>query len=57
MHPSPAELRKLASLSELACLVADGSAPRRGALAQATGLSRAAVAQRVDLLIARGLLV
>ncbi len=49
--------RHLASLSELACLVADGTATRRSQLAQATGLSRAAVAQRVDLLVARGLLV
>ncbi|MGH6654041.1 MAG: ROK family protein [Actinocrinis sp.] len=49
--------RNLAALSELACLVADGTATRRSQLAQATGLSRAAVAQRVDLLVARGLLV
>jgi predicted NBD/HSP70 family sugar kinase len=49
--------RHLAALSELACLVADGTATRRSQLAQATGLSRAAVAQRVDLLVARGLLV
>jgi predicted NBD/HSP70 family sugar kinase len=49
--------RQLAALSELACLVADGTATRRGQLAQVTGLSRAAVAQRVDLLVARGLLV
>src|SRR5438445_6984494 len=57
MNQSPAEFRRLVSLSELACLVADGTATRRSGLAQATGLSRAAVAQRVDLLIARGLLV
>ena len=49
--------RNLAALSELACLVADGTATRRSQLAQATGLSRAAVAQRVDLLVERGLLV
>jgi len=49
--------RHLAALSELACLVADGTATRRSQLAQATGLSRAAVAQRVDLLVARGLLI
>ncbi|HEV2345888.1 MAG TPA: ROK family protein [Actinocrinis sp.] len=49
--------RQLAALSELACLVADGTATRRSQLAQVTGLSRAAVAQRVDLLVARGLLV
>jgi predicted NBD/HSP70 family sugar kinase len=49
--------RQLAALSELACLVADGTATRRSQLAQATGLSRAGVAQRVDLLVARGLLV
>lgn len=49
--------RHLAALSELACLVADGTATRRSQLAQATGLSRAAVAQRVDLLVAHGLLV
>jgi predicted NBD/HSP70 family sugar kinase len=48
--------RHLAALSELARLVADGTATRRGQLAQATGLSRAAVAQRVDLLISHGLL-
>lgn len=52
-----AAARHLATLSEVACLVADGTATRRGALADATGLSRAAIAQRVDLLIARGLLV
>jgi predicted NBD/HSP70 family sugar kinase len=49
--------RQLAALSELACLIADGAATHRSQLAQATGLSRAAVAQRVDLLVARGLLV
>ncbi len=49
--------RHLAALSELACLVADGTATRRSQLAQATGLSRAAVAQRVDLLVAQGLLI
>src|SRR5882724_11553882 len=49
--------RHLAALSELARLVADGTATRRSRLAQATGLSRAAVAQRVDLLISHGLLV
>jgi predicted NBD/HSP70 family sugar kinase len=48
--------RQLTSLSELAGLVA-GGATRRSQLATATGLSRAAVAQRVDLLIDRGLLV
>lgn len=48
--------RQLTALSELACLVADG-ATRRSQLVTATGLSRAAVAQRVDLLISKGLLV
>jgi predicted NBD/HSP70 family sugar kinase len=48
--------RQLGSLSQLAGLVADGTT-RRSQLATATGLSRAAVAQRVDLLIDRGLLV
>ncbi|WP_405578916.1 ROK family protein [Streptomyces sp. NBC_01190] len=48
--------RQLTALSELAGLVA-GGVTRRGQLATATGLSRAAVAQRVDLLIDRGLLV
>jgi predicted NBD/HSP70 family sugar kinase len=52
-----AEERRLAGLSELACLVADGGASTRSALVAATGLSRSAVAQRVDLLIERGLLV
>lgn len=52
-----AEERRLAALSELACLVADGVAGTRSALIAATGLSRSAVAQRVDLLIERGLLV
>ena len=52
-----AEERRLAGLSELACLVADGAATTRSALISATGLSRSAVAQRVDLLIERGLLV
>ena len=52
-----AEERRLAALSELACLVADGAATTRSALISATGLSRSAVAQRVDLLIERGLLV
>ncbi len=52
-----AAARRLGSLSELACLVADGTATTRSALAPVTGLSRAAIAQRVDLLIARGLLV
>jgi predicted NBD/HSP70 family sugar kinase len=52
-----AEERRLAGLSELACLVADGVATTRSALIAATGLSRSAVAQRVDLLIERGLLV
>jgi predicted NBD/HSP70 family sugar kinase len=52
-----AEERRLAGLSELACLVADGAATTRSALSAATGLSRSAVAQRVDLLIERGLLV
>ena len=52
-----AEERRLAALSELACLVADGAASTRSALIAATGLSRSAVAQRVDLLIERGLLV
>lgn len=52
---APAD-RQLAALSELAGLVA-GGATRRSQLAAATGLSRAAVAQRVDLLIAKGLLV
>lgn len=52
-----AEERRLAGLSELACLVADGVAGTRGALVSATGLSRSAVAQRVDLLIEHGLLV
>ena len=49
--------RRLAGLSELACLVADGAATTRQALVAATGLSRSAVAQRVDLLIERGLLI
>jgi predicted NBD/HSP70 family sugar kinase len=48
--------RQLASLSELAGLVAGGT-DRRSGLVAATGLSRAAVAQRVDLLIAKGVLV
>ncbi|WP_328917212.1 MULTISPECIES: ROK family protein [unclassified Streptomyces] len=48
--------RQLTALSELAGLVAGGTT-RRSQLATATGLSRAAVAQRVDLLIAKGLLV
>ncbi|NUS15112.1 MAG: ROK family transcriptional regulator [Streptomyces sp.] len=48
--------RQLTALSELAALVAGGTA-RRSQLATATGLSRAAVAQRVDLLIAKGVLV
>ncbi|CAG6398272.1 ROK family protein [Streptomyces cocklensis] len=48
--------RQLTALSELAGLVA-GGVTRRSQLATATGLSRAAVAQRVDLLIAKGLLV
>ncbi|WP_307795710.1 ROK family transcriptional regulator [Actinacidiphila acididurans] len=48
--------RQLTALSELAALVA-GGATRRSQLATATGLSRAAVAQRVDLLISKGLLV
>lgn len=48
--------RQLTALSELAALVA-GGATRRSQLVTATGLSRAAVAQRVDLLIAQGLLV
>jgi predicted NBD/HSP70 family sugar kinase len=52
-----AEERRLAGLSELACLVAEGAATTRSALISATGLSRSAVAQRVDLLIERGLLV
>jgi len=47
----------MASLSELAGLVADGAATTRSAIVGATGLSRAAIAQRVDLLIERGLLV
>src|SRR5258708_2450782 len=49
--------RRMASLSELAGLVADGAATTRWAIVGATGLSRAAIAQRVDLLIDRGLLV
>ena len=52
-----AEERRLAGLSELACLVADGAATTRTALVSATGLSRSAVAQRVDLLIEHGLLI
>ena len=52
-----AAARRLASLSELAGLVADGAATTRGAIVAATGLSRAAIAQRVDLLIERGLLL
>ncbi|WP_141726218.1 ROK family transcriptional regulator, partial [Actinacidiphila rubida] len=48
--------RQLTALSELAGLVAGGTT-RRSQLATATGLSRAAVAQRVDLLITKGLLV
>jgi predicted NBD/HSP70 family sugar kinase/biotin operon repressor len=54
---SRATQRQLTALSELAHLVASGTAVRRGQLAVETGLSRAAVAQRVDLLIAHGLLV
>jgi predicted NBD/HSP70 family sugar kinase len=54
--PAAASDRQLTALSELAGLVA-GGATRRSQLATATGLSRAAVAQRVDLLIDRGLLV
>lgn len=57
VSPSSAEERRLAALSELACLVADGAATTRSALIAATGLSRSAIAQRVDLLIERGLLV
>jgi predicted NBD/HSP70 family sugar kinase len=53
---SAAGERQLTALSELAGLVA-GGATRRSQLATATGLSRAAVAQRVDLLITKGLLV
>jgi predicted NBD/HSP70 family sugar kinase len=52
-----AAARRLRSLSELACHVADGTATTRSALVSCTDLSRAAIAQRVDLLIARGLLV
>lgn len=52
-----AAMRRMASLSELAGLVADGAATTRSAIVGATGLSRAAIAQRVDLLIERGLLV
>jgi len=55
--PTSAAVRRLASLSELACLVADGAATTRSTLMNATGLSRAAIAQRVDLLIERGVLV
>ena len=55
--PTSAAARRLASLSELACLVADGAATTRSTLMNATGLSRAAIAQRVDLLIERGVLV
>jgi predicted NBD/HSP70 family sugar kinase len=55
--PTSAAARRLASLSELACLVADGAATTRSTLMHATGLSRAAIAQRVDLLIERGVLV
>jgi predicted NBD/HSP70 family sugar kinase len=57
VSPNSAEERRLAALSELACLVADGAATTRSALIAATGLSRSAIAQRVDLLIERGLLV
>src|SRR5258707_951964 len=49
--------RRMVSLSELAGLVADGAATTRSAIVGATGLSRAAIAQRVDLLIERGVLV
>ena len=52
-----AAVRRLRSLSELACLVADGTATTRSSLVSHTDLSRASIAQRVDLLIARGLLV
>src|SRR6185312_3890295 len=55
--PTSAAARRLSSLSELACLVADGAATTRSTLMNATGLSRAAIAQRVDLLIERGVLV
>jgi predicted NBD/HSP70 family sugar kinase len=48
--------RRYAALSELAHLVASGAAVRRSDLVAETGLSRAAVAQRVDVLIAHGLL-
>lgn len=54
---NPISDRRLAALSDLANLVASGAATKRSQLAAATGLSRAAVAQRVDLLIAHGLLV
>jgi len=49
--------RHLAALSELACLVADGRLPGAAGWPRPPGLSRAAVAQRVDLLISHGLLV
>ena len=49
--------RHLATLSELAVLVATGAATTRGALATATGMSRAGISQRVDQLISHGLMV
>lgn len=49
--------RHLAALSGLAHLVATGRATTRSQLAASTGLSRATVSQRIDLLISAGLLI
>jgi predicted NBD/HSP70 family sugar kinase len=49
--------RHHAALSEIARLVAAGVADTRGQLAAATGMSRATVSQRVDALLAAGLLL
>lgn len=49
--------RHLPALSEVVHLVATGAAATRGELAAATGASRAAVSQRIDLLLSRGLMV
>ena len=51
------DLRHQAALSEVVTLVAAGTAGTRSQLAAATGMSRATVSQRVDTLIAAGLLL
>ncbi|MFC1415693.1 ROK family protein [Streptacidiphilus cavernicola] len=51
------DLRHQEALSEVVALVAAGTAGTRSALAGATGMSRATVSQRVDTLIAAGLLL